>query len=129
MGLLLGGLLSEGFLRLRFGGLIFGRAYYIIFFNFFFWGGAGRAYYRNFTVCYSFECLQNEACHFQKVPFRKPATQTGPSLYNLTTLAGQFSQMESDLSFNQRTQLIHPSTPAAPTPTHLGNLSVPGVGQ
>ena len=32
------GLLSEGFLRLRFGGLIFGRAY--------FWG----AYYRNFTV-------------------------------------------------------------------------------
>ena len=33
------GLLLEGFLHLRFGGLIFGRAY--------FWGGA---YYRNFTV-------------------------------------------------------------------------------
>ena len=37
------GLLSEGFLCLRFGGLIFGRAY------FFFLGGGG-AYYRNFTV-------------------------------------------------------------------------------
>ena len=35
------GLLSEEFLRLRFRGLIFGRAY--------FWG----AYYRNFTVLYS----------------------------------------------------------------------------
>ena len=32
------GLLSEGFLRLRFGGLIFGRAYF------------GGACYRNFTV-------------------------------------------------------------------------------
>ena len=40
------GLLSEVYLRLRFGGLIFGRAY------FFFGGGGGRggAYYRNFTV-------------------------------------------------------------------------------
>ena len=36
------GVLSEGYLRLRFGGLIFGRAY-------FFFGGGG-AYYRNFTV-------------------------------------------------------------------------------
>ena len=35
------GLLSEGFLRLRFGELIFRRAY--------FWG----AYYRNFTVFWS----------------------------------------------------------------------------
>ena len=34
------GLLSEGFLRLRFGGLIFGSAFFL-------WGGA---YYRNFTV-------------------------------------------------------------------------------
>ena len=34
------GLLSEGYLRLRFGGLIFGRAYF----------GGGGAYYRNFTV-------------------------------------------------------------------------------
>ena len=34
------GLLSEGFLCLRFGGLIFGRAYF----------GGGGAYYRNFTV-------------------------------------------------------------------------------
>ena len=33
------GLLTEGFLRLRFGGLIFGRAYFF-----------GGAYYRNFTV-------------------------------------------------------------------------------
>ena len=32
------GLLSEGFLRLRFGGLIFGRAYF------------SGAYYRNFTL-------------------------------------------------------------------------------
>ena len=31
------GLLPEGFLRLRFGGLIFGRTY-------FFWGGGGGAY-------------------------------------------------------------------------------------
>ena len=38
------GLLSEGFLRLSFGGLIFGRTY------FFFWGGGRGAYYRNFTV-------------------------------------------------------------------------------
>ena len=30
------GLLLEGYLRLRFGGLIFGRAYF-----FFFWGGGG----------------------------------------------------------------------------------------
>ena len=37
------GLLSEGYLHLRFGGLIFGRVY--------FGGGGGRgAYYRNFTV-------------------------------------------------------------------------------
>ena len=37
------GLLSEGYLRLRFGGLIFGRTYF---------GrrGRGGAYYRNFTV-------------------------------------------------------------------------------
>ena len=40
------GLLSEGFLRLRFGGLIFGRAYLIFFFFsffffFFWWGGGG----------------------------------------------------------------------------------------
>ena len=34
------GLLSEGYLRLRFGGIIFGRAFF---------GGAGGAYYRNFT--------------------------------------------------------------------------------
>ena len=42
------GLLSEGYLRLRFGGggLIFGRAYYYFFFG----GGEGGAYYRNFTV-------------------------------------------------------------------------------
>ena len=44
MGLYLEGLLSEGFLRLRFGGLIFGRAY--------FGGGGGGAYYWNFLVCY-----------------------------------------------------------------------------
>ena len=38
------GLLSEGFLRLRFGGLTFGRVY-------FFGGGGGTgAYYRNFKV-------------------------------------------------------------------------------
>ena len=35
------GLLSEGYLRLRFGGLIFGRTYF---------GGGGGAYYRNFTI-------------------------------------------------------------------------------
>ena len=34
------GLLSEGYLRLRFGGLIFGRAHF----------RGGGAYYRNFTV-------------------------------------------------------------------------------
>ena len=42
------GLLSEGYLRLRFGGPIFERAY------FFFrgqWGGG--AYYQNFTVTFS----------------------------------------------------------------------------
>ena len=33
------GLLSEGFLRLRFGELIFGRAYYYYYYFFFFWGG------------------------------------------------------------------------------------------
>ena len=37
------GLLSEGYLRLRFGGLIFGRAYIFL-------GGEGGAYYQNFTV-------------------------------------------------------------------------------
>ena len=37
MGLHLGGLLSEGYLLLRFGGLIFGRAYLFIFS----WGGGG----------------------------------------------------------------------------------------
>ena len=36
------GLLSEGYLRLKFGGLTFGRAYYF-FFYFFFFGGGGRA--------------------------------------------------------------------------------------
>ena len=40
------GLLSEGFLRLRFGGLIFGRANFR-------GGGDGGAYYRNFTVFHS----------------------------------------------------------------------------
>ena len=38
------GLLLEGFLRLRFGGLIFGRAYYYYYFIYlfiFFWGGGG----------------------------------------------------------------------------------------
>ena len=35
------GLLSEGYLRLRFGGLIFGRAYFRI---------GGALYYRNFAV-------------------------------------------------------------------------------
>ena len=35
------GLLSEGYVRLRFGGLIFGRTYF---------GGGGGAYYRNFTI-------------------------------------------------------------------------------
>ena len=33
--------ISEGYLRLRFGGLIFGRTYF---------GGGGGAYYRNFTI-------------------------------------------------------------------------------
>ena len=41
------GLLSEGYLHQRFGGLIFGRAY--------FFGGAG-AYYRNVTVCDHCSC-------------------------------------------------------------------------
>ena len=44
------GLILEGFLRLRFVGLIFGRAYFIFIFL---GGGRGRgkgAYYRNFTV-------------------------------------------------------------------------------
>ena len=41
------GLLSEGIWRLKFGGLIFGRAY-------FFWTGGRGAYYRNFTVCVSY---------------------------------------------------------------------------
>ena len=41
------GLLSEGFLRLTFGGLISGG---LIFIFYFFWGG--RGYYRNFTVCH-----------------------------------------------------------------------------
>ena len=36
------GLLLVGFLHLRFGGLIFGRAYF---------GGGGGAYYQNFTAC------------------------------------------------------------------------------
>ena len=36
------GVLSEGYLRLRFGGLIFGRTY--------FGDREGGAYYRNFTV-------------------------------------------------------------------------------
>ena len=40
------GLLLEGFLRLRFGGLVFGRAY--------FWG----YYYRNFTVFWQHQQLQ-----------------------------------------------------------------------
>ena len=35
------GLLSEGYLCLRFGGLIFGRAYFILFYCFFFLGGGG----------------------------------------------------------------------------------------
>ena len=35
------GLLSEGYLRLRFGGLIFGRAYVFYFISFFFWRGGG----------------------------------------------------------------------------------------
>ena len=43
------GLLSEGYLRLRFGGLIFGRAYFFIFFYFFFFFWEGEIY-RNFTV-------------------------------------------------------------------------------
>ena len=38
------GLLSEGYLRLRFGGLIFGRT------SFGRGGGGGGAYYRNFTI-------------------------------------------------------------------------------
>ena len=42
------GLLSEGYLRLRFAGLIFGRANFFILLFFFFLGGG--AYYRNFTV-------------------------------------------------------------------------------
>ena len=41
------GLLSEGYLRLRFEGFIFGRAYI--------WG----AYYRNFTVCTLWENLNS----------------------------------------------------------------------
>ena len=44
------GLLLEGFLRLRFGGLIFGRAYYYYYFFFGGGGGGGGAYHRNFTV-------------------------------------------------------------------------------
>ena len=38
------GLLWEGYLRLRFRGLIYGNAYYFLF------GGGGGGYYRNFTV-------------------------------------------------------------------------------
>ena len=45
------GLLSEGFLRLRYGGLIFGRAYFS-------WGGGG-AYYRNFTVFHNKNCVSD----------------------------------------------------------------------
>ena len=41
------GLSSEGFLHLRFGGLIFGRAYFTFFFL---EGGGGGDYYWNFTV-------------------------------------------------------------------------------
>ena len=43
------GLLSEGYLRLKFGGLIFGRAYYYYYYFFFFFLGGGT-YYRNFMV-------------------------------------------------------------------------------
>ena len=35
------GLLSEGYLRLRFGGLIFGRAYLFIYLFIYFWGVEG----------------------------------------------------------------------------------------
>ena len=51
------GLLSEGYLRLRFGGLIFGRVY-------FFFGGGG-AYYRNFTV-FDIECSL-QTCMFSPI--------------------------------------------------------------
>ena len=44
------GLLSEGYLRLRFGKLIFGTAYFFFFFFFFFFWSGGGAYYWNFTV-------------------------------------------------------------------------------
>ena len=43
------GLLSEGFLRLRFGGLTF-RGVYYYYYYFFVGGGGGLAYYRNVTV-------------------------------------------------------------------------------
>ena len=47
------GLLSEGYLRLRFGGLIFGRTY--------FGGGegGGGAYYRNFAILNSILCFSD----------------------------------------------------------------------
>ena len=51
------GLLSEGFVRLRFGGLIFGRAY------FFFWGGGGGGllseFYGIYTVQTAEMCFQS----------------------------------------------------------------------
>ena len=43
-------------MRLRFGGLNFGRAYFFIIS--FFWGGGGwGAYYQNFTVCHCTETM------------------------------------------------------------------------
>ena len=48
------GLLLEGFLHLRFGGLIFGRAYRF--------GGGGGGAYRNFTESWQKACWSQYTC-------------------------------------------------------------------
>ena len=59
------GLLSEGFLRLRFGGLIFRRAYF----------GGGGAYYRNFTV---FKMSARELLSHRIYSFKRPTSNKRP---------------------------------------------------
>ena len=60
------GLLSEGFLRLRFGGLIFGRAYFLLllllFFFFFFLGGGGLIIGFYGAITMAAEEKSTEAC-------------------------------------------------------------------
>ena len=76
------GLLSEGYLRQRFGGLIFGRTY----FGGGGGGGGGGAYYRNFTI------LQQ-----QPVFLWPNAKKTFPNIFNNTMNVFADEKTESEM--------------------------------